>query len=98
MSFILRSVYSDRTEQNKSLGADYQLIHRELNYNEFSKMFNALYQRTHVNDGDELSDINTKQIYAFVIYDGGNVIPLNKDIAYFIMTEGGKTFSNLSYK
>lgn len=98
MGFILRSVFSDRTEQNKSLGGEYQFIHREINYSEFSNMFNALYERTHVADDDSEADINTKQIYAFVVYDGGNTIPLNKDIAYFIMTDGGKTFSNLSYK
>jgi len=98
MGFILRSVYSDRTELNKSLGGDYQFIHRELNYNEFSNMFNAVFERTYVADNDDESDINTKQIYAFVVHDGGKAIPLNKDLTYFIMTEGGKTFANLSYR
>lgn len=98
MSFILRTVYSDRTESNKILGSDYQFIHRELNYNEFSNMFNATFERTHVSDNDPESDKNTKQVYAFVVYDGGNVIPLSKDLAYFVMTEGGKTFANLSFR
>lgn len=37
--------------------------------------------------------------YAFIIYDkGSEIIPLWKNFHYYIMTGGGQTFENLTFK
>jgi len=40
-----------------------------------------------------------EDIYGFVVYnEGQSIIPLYKKSVYFMMTESGKTFANLSLK
>ncbi len=99
MSFILRKVYKDHTENNTILGDNYSFVHREYNYDEFNKAFEACFEKNHVADDDTTSDNFTKNTYAFILSKDGSVItPLYKKQGNYIMTEGGKTFANLTYK
>ena len=82
---------------NQMIGDGYTLIHRETNYDDFCKTFEAVFQIKHVADLDETSNEDTKDCYAFVC-NGLFVQPLYKNHKNFIMTSGGKTFDNLSYK
>lgn len=99
MSFILRKVLQDNTQTNIILGDSYQLVEREANYDEFSKAFETDFGKFHVADLDPESDSFSKNCYAFLIVDGGSkFIPLYKGQYNYIMTDSGKTFSNLTSK
>jgi len=95
--YTLRMVDSNQKQTNQLIGNIYSLIDRNSNYNEFSGNFRMLFGKSHVADLDENSDEHTKNVYAILDFMG-DMIPLYKDTAYYIMTESGKTFSNLSYR
>lgn len=95
--FTLRRYSGSGVQMNQMIGDGYTLIDRESNYDDFCKTFEAIFQRKHVADLDETSDKDTKDCYAFVC-NGSFVQPLYKNQKNFIMTSGGKTFDNVSYK
>jgi hypothetical protein len=97
--FALRKVFKDHTQINLNLGNEYSLIERDSTYDKFSETFKIEFDSDHVADLDEESTEFTKNCYAFVINEGGKVAhPLYKNQFNYIMTESGKTFSNLTYK
>ena len=99
MSFILRKVLNDSTQTNIVLGNQYQLVDREVNYDEFSRVFEHEFEKFHVADLDPTSDNFSKDCYAFVVCEeGSKLIPLYKKQFNYIMTDSGKTFCNLTYK
>ncbi len=90
--FILRQISKEGIESNSIIGDSYNFIHKDINYREFCKTFELTFEKSYEED---LKDDNAKTCYAF-ISNGVFMRPLYKGNSYFIMTEGGKTFSNVS--
>lgn len=86
-------------ENNKALGASYSLVSREQKTGgEFNKAM-AVYFGKEI--GDKLSDeqiYEGNNIHAFVSDENGRLTPLYKNDSYYVMTDSGKTFSNLTFK
>lgn len=80
------------------LGNHFQVIERETNYDEFCKAFESVFQSNHVADNDTEATNYTKNCFAFIFYGDGASRPLYKNQSYYIMTDNGKTFKNLTYK
>lgn len=95
--FILREIFKDNLETNSIIGDSYSFIDREKSYDEFSRSFKLFFDVDHVADLDDSSTEFSKKCYAF-INNITSLIPLYKDRMYFIMTDSGRTFSNVSYK
>lgn len=95
--YTLRRITENNTQINLSIGDSYCYVDREHNYEDFQKDFNNYFQKNHVADLDDTADRDTQLVYGFISYQG-NIIPLYKNQMNYIMTESGKTFSNLSYK
>ena len=82
---------------NFVLGNSYTFVSRHENYDEFCKSFRYSFGRDHVADLDESADQDTKNCYAFVSNEDGNKLyALFQNQKNYIMTENGKTFSNVS--
>lgn len=97
--YTLRSISKTGLQRNENLGSNYSLVHRDYNYPEFQRQFKFIFDKDHVADNDPESNGDTKDTYAFVISEnGGQIFPLYKTFDYYIMTDSGKTFDNLSYK
>jgi len=88
--FILRRITSENRQLNDCLGNRYHLVLKVENKDEYEEALKVMKWK----DDDET-------LYGFVIYDQGNQMiycPLYKKSVYFIMTESGKTFANISHK
>ena len=85
--FILRRVTGKSIGLNKFIGDEYSVTHREHHAEEFKKLFSATMEP------DSESDV-----YAFVSFNYGEVQALYYGQGCFIMTSGGKTFENISYR
>lgn len=95
--FTLRTITEDGRETNQSLGKRYTVLSRELSSEEFKRSFKIKFNKDHVADMDETADNATRNCYAFVVGDNGECLtPLFYGQKNYIMTENGKTFSNLS--
>ena len=93
--YTLRKVI-DNIQSNQELGSNYQVVDRETNYQEFCKAFEALFKEKHTDYEDNQF---SKNCYIILTYnDGSSLVPLYKNQSNYIMTESGKTFSNLTYK
>lgn len=95
--YTLRTILANNKQINQSIGNVYSIVERDFNYQEFCDMFKMVFGRNHVADLDETADNFTKECHAFIQFMG-DTLPLYKHSNYYIMTESGKTFSNLSYK
>lgn len=95
--YTLRTVESNQKQTNEFIGSFYQFIERDSSYEAFCSTFKNVFQRDHVADLCETADQYTKNVYGFIVTNNGTN-PLYKDNSYYIMTENGKTFSNLTYK
>lgn len=87
--FVLRRITSEANELNDCIGERYHLVLKERNKDEYEKSLKAL----------KWEDDN--ELYGFVIYSFANEMvhcPLYKKSVYFIMTESGQTFANISQK
>lgn len=79
------------------LGNRFSSIERETSPSEFEKAYNAMFETSSTNIIEE-KDINP-DIYCLVVTEGGKeIIPLSKKNFYYIVTENGKTFKNLTFK
>lgn len=96
--FYLRVINPDGSDFNTKLGDSYTVTQREVSYDSFRKIFKDVFGKPHVADLDSEADEYTKNVFAFISFDGGAKIELLKNQSYFIMTENGKTFSNESYR
>ena len=93
--FILRRYTGENHEVNTVLGNSYNLVKREVDFDEFKRAYTAF---TEGGNWDADSPIN-ENIYTFIIYNNGKDIePLYKPSTYYIMTENGATFANLTFK
>lgn len=96
--YTLRTVTRSNKQINTIIGSTYSVVERHSNYDEFSDIFKEIFGVDHVADLDENSNELTKSCYGFIQTTIDNTIPLCMHTNYYIMTENGKTFSNLSYK
>lgn len=85
--FILRKIEKDGGQINVSLGEYYILINAESSPDRFNKLLKEQFKTESPDD-----------VYAIICYSPGtNFRALSKNISYYIMTEGGKTFANISH-
>lgn len=97
--YTLRTFNETGIETNRAIGDNYQVISRDVNYEKFREAYELFWNKPHVADLDTESDKHTRQTFCFLaIKQGAELIPLYKDESYYMMTESGKTFSNLTYK
>lgn len=84
--FILRRITHEGGEQNIYLGENYSLVH----YVQQAKDFKT---------NCEILGINNTDVYGLVFYEnGGKQIPLMKESIYYIMSDNGNTFANITNK
>lgn len=83
--FILRSITKRGNESNITLGSKYSLI-TEADNNEDFKAIQSLTAGQSTNS----------EVYAYLEDENGSKIPLYKGQRNYIMTENGRTFSNLT--
>lgn len=85
---ILREFAPDGPKHNKDIGDHYVLIDFRVpdKFSETSRI--------------RFGDVPTPEnCYAFIIHSkGSEIIPLWKNSHYYIMTDGGQTFENLTFK
>lgn len=82
---------------HQKLGERFSVIDREVSPNEFEKAYNILYKEPEV----KLFPIEliNENIYCLIVSEGGReILPLSKNNFYYIVTENGKTFKNLTFK
>ena len=89
--FILRQFTKTKcTQKNICIGSEYSVVFKETDKEEFI--------RTHKILMGENEDINS-EIFSFIVYNcGSEIYPLYKGHYYWMMTDSGKTFTNLTYK
>jgi hypothetical protein len=87
--FTLRTVFDDNKQRNNFLGNDFDTFYKTNEDDEFNYYFKELFLKPETND--------LENVFA-IIYNGTKLIPLYKHISYYIVTEKGKTFSNLTCK
>lgn len=86
--YTLRRISSEGVEMNFSLGEQYVVVHQQTSPKEFQRDFEQ-FKNTYP-DGE---------IYCFVWSEGGKEqYPLFVNQKAFIMTETGRTFSNLTVR
>lgn len=95
--FALRKIIGN-TQTNYSLGIQYQVIEKSVDYDAFKATFLHCFGYEHVADLDNKSDNYTKNCYAFLTTPDFDPIPLYLNQKNYVMTESGKTFANLTYK
>jgi hypothetical protein len=95
--FVLRKIIGN-TQTNYVLGIQYQVVERFADPEEFCKIFKSEFGYNHVADLDENADNYTKNCYAFIVLQDFASIPLYMNQKNYVMTETGKTFSNLTFK
>jgi len=85
--FILRRFTSEGFESNSVIGESYNPVYKETNLDEFNRTQELM----------KFSEID--QIFCFMVYkNGSEILPLYKKSNYYMMTESGKTFANLTFR
>ena len=85
--FILRRILKDGVQINTSLGEDYVLVRRVENKDEFERAVKLW------------SESDTEDVYALITYDEGQkIMPLYNGGNYYIMSENGSTFDNVTQR
>lgn len=88
--YTLRKIIEGQEECNFNLGNSYALVEKSKNPERFRKDFEIFFEGKIPHTDDEC--------YAFISGENGRWEPLWKSQFNYIMTESGKTFSNLSLK
>jgi len=92
-------VIKDNVQTNFNLGQSYSLVERHTTYEKFCNIYKSFFNKEHVADLDTKSCADSKETYAFIVCRNGiEIIPLYKYQSNYIMSENGKTFSNLTFK
>ena len=87
--FILRRITGEGHEVNQVLGKEYHYVDGIRNETEFEKALNVYGGTKEENPS----------IYAFLTLENGKeMLPLHRPSTYYIMTENGATFANLTFK
>lgn len=95
--YTLRT-FTENSEVNNSLGRHYEVVRREESYERFSELYLQRFGKHHVADLDKQSSEETKRCYAILVTYEEEQIPLFKGQSNYIVTDSGKTFSNLTFK
>ena len=88
--FILRQIFKGGQTQNTCLGERYEVTDRRNDQDRFDQLLK-----------NTVSHPDTERVFAILSYDKGDRIetyPLYEGFYYYIMTESGKTFDNLTYR
>lgn len=95
--YTLRT-FTEDSEVNNWLGNHYEVVMREQSYERFQNLFRNFFEKDHVADLDPTATEITQRCYAFVINEKEQPLPVYKGQKNYIVTVGGKTFSNITYK
>lgn len=95
--YTLRT-FTENSEVNNWLGEQYEVVRREENYDRFAELFEQNFDKPHVAEDCETADEHTKRCYAIVVNEKQEPIGVFKGQTNYIVTPGGKTFSNITYK
>lgn len=93
--YTLRAI-TDLSEVNINLGDYYEITRRYESLKEFITLFESHFERKHFAENDPDACEESKVCYAIITTKRDN-IPLYKGQSNYIMTDSGKTFSNLTY-
>lgn len=88
--FILRQIFKDGQTQNTCLGERYEVTDRRNDEGRFRQLL-----------GRTVTHPDQEKVFAILSYDKGDKIetyPLYEGFSYYIMTESGRTFDNLSFR
>lgn len=86
--YTLRTIRTNYPIANQCLGDHYHTILKESTPEEFKKTCEIYW-----------NEPEPEQTYGFIVcFNGSKVLPLFAGNFYYIMTENGKTFDNLSQK
>jgi hypothetical protein len=86
--FALRQINREGLESNLSLGNRYNIVHRDRHPERFKEAL-----------GNTVTHPDQEKVYAILIYDGGtDSYPLYEGQYYYIMTESGRTFDNVTMR
>lgn len=96
--FTLRRITGDRAEINDFIGESYTFIGRERSPKLFAEIFKDIFKKDQA-AFDPKSEEPDNRVYAFVVYFPGTyrqALYANQEA--YIMTSGGETFANVSFK
>lgn len=97
--FVLRTISNGGSESNIAIGNEYTVIYRETNNIVFSQSYCSYFDIDVVLELEPASNKPEAQCFAFVVYqDGSKIWPLYCNDHYYMMTETGSTFNNLTLK
>lgn len=92
--YTLRSLTSEGHESNIALGNNYTFISRKY----AKEAFERVYKNAYESSGKAFEENPNEDCYGMIQSENVNFIFLWKQESNYIMTETGKTFSNLTYK
>lgn len=98
--FILRTVLTDKEECNTALGSKYRLTRKtHIDQKSSTKRDESIAKFESMTSYAGVEGDHNKEVFAVITTEAGNVhIPLFERNQYYIMTESGKTFANLSFR
>jgi len=94
--YTLRT-FTDTSEVNINLGDYYEITRRFEAPKEFALLFEDHFEKKHVADLDPEASEESKLCYA-IISTQRDTVPLYIGQKNYVVTDSGKTFSNLTYK
>lgn len=95
--YALRT-FTENSEVNNWLGDQYEIIRREESYEAFAEQYRKYFDKSHVADNDPAADDISRRVYAFILNEHEQAMPVYKEQKNYIVTESGKTYSNITYK
>jgi len=99
--YTLRRISKNDVEINFNLGNSYIVVKRESERSgsEFNKALASYYKKKVGDTFNEKDKEEAMRIHSFVYNDGSSELyPLWNEDKYYIMTENGNTFSNLTLR
>lgn len=96
--YTLTEITKDNNvSHHEKLGERFSVIDREISPKEFERTYNVMYGTT---DEKIISiDSVNENLYCLIVKEGGQgIIGLTKGNFYYIVTENGQTFKNLTFK
>jgi len=90
--FILRTVHTDKSVSNLSIGGRYTFIGAGDSPDEFNKWFQHVFNKEH---GKSEEDFDNK-VFAFLLTESKGTVPIYDCDRNYIMRENRSTFENLN--
>lgn len=94
--YTLTEIAEDNVTSHDYLGYGFSVVNKEVATDYFLKSYSAWLGKV-----DEISTLDglNENIFCFIVSEGGKeIFPLYKNRHYYIVTENGKTFKNLTFK